>query len=1044
MKKMDLYPKSSQQYSDEVFQNPPAQYRGTPFWAWNTRLDKKRLEEQICVLKEMGMGGFHIHSRIGLNTEYLGPEFMEDVRFCIDRAKELGMRCWLYDEDKWPSGYGGGRVTKNPEYRNKFLLFSPERKEDGYMRQKTPKQVTRLAAGGQGRLLARYDVELRDGKLEGYRLLAESDKDTVNTWFAYLVTAEASPWFNSQSYADTLNPKATEHFIKEVHERYAAAVGEEFSGAVPAIFTDEPQFSQKDNFSFAKSEEELKIPYTEDLEHGFCRTYGCSLLESLPELFWELPEGVSEVRYKYHDYVAERFARAYADTIGAWCRNHGLLLTGHVMEEAELGSQTRALGEAMRQYRGFGLPGVDMLADRYEYNTVKQAQSAAHQYGCPGVLSELYGVTNWDFDFRGHKRQGDWQAALGVTQRVHHLSWLCMKGEAKRDYPAPIDEHSPWYPKYHLIEDYFARINSALTRGKPLVHIGVVHPIESYWLYYGPNDQTGEMRKEMEEEFSSLAEWLIFHLLDFDYICESQLPSQYTTEGDGKFHVGKMAYEVVVVPPLKTIRKSTLNCLKEFADMGGHVLWLGEKPEYIDALSAEKSWFSFGENAPFEAFPVRRELEQYQEISVYGEDGTFADRFISQIRQDGEDRWVFLAPGKKEERACVPQCSRNILRIRGCWKVWEYCALDGKRKEVLAAYERGYTECRIPFYEDDSLLLRLIPQDELTASMDCGRQNILDAGGVEARKQEGYLQGPEEYSLSEPNVLLLDRAEFWVDGNIQAEGAQLEVIKIEDILRKKLGYSLRSESYPQPWLENGKTQPVCRLTLRFTFESEVVIKDAKLAAESEQGWDLVLNGKPCIRTEEFWLDQAFTVYRLPQICSGSNELVFQVPFGEQTALEWSFLLGEFGAETDGSSLRLTRKPETIQFGDLTRQGFPFFGGNIVYHTELKIISRKHVTLQIPNYSGSLVSARAEGKEEQYLFCSPYTADLGILEKGKHRVEITIYGNRRNTFGQLHHCDRNEEYFGPKTWRTEGAAWSCEYQLQPMGILSSPVIYSEDE
>jgi hypothetical protein len=61
------------------------------------------------------------------------------------------------------------------------------------------------------------------------------------------------------------------------------------------------------------------------------------------------------------------------------------------------------------------------------------------------MLSELYGVTNWDYDFRGHKSQGDWQACLGVTVRVPHLAWQTMKGEGKRDYPASIFYQSPRY-----------------------------------------------------------------------------------------------------------------------------------------------------------------------------------------------------------------------------------------------------------------------------------------------------------------------------------------------------------------------------------------------------------------------------------------------------------------------------------------------------------------------------------------------------------------------------------------------------------------------
>ena len=67
-----------------------------------------------------------------------------------------------------------------------------------------------------------------------------------------------------------------------------------------------------------------------------------------------------------------------------------------MMEEPTLESQTAALGEAMRSYRGFDLPGIDMLCNWREFTTAKQAQSAVHQFGYEGILSELYGVTGWD------------------------------------------------------------------------------------------------------------------------------------------------------------------------------------------------------------------------------------------------------------------------------------------------------------------------------------------------------------------------------------------------------------------------------------------------------------------------------------------------------------------------------------------------------------------------------------------------------------------------------------------------------------------------
>lgn len=62
-----------------LFQNPPAPYRGAPFWAWNCKLDRETMVRQVLYFKEMGMGGFHMHCRTGLDTEYLGAEFMEII-----------------------------------------------------------------------------------------------------------------------------------------------------------------------------------------------------------------------------------------------------------------------------------------------------------------------------------------------------------------------------------------------------------------------------------------------------------------------------------------------------------------------------------------------------------------------------------------------------------------------------------------------------------------------------------------------------------------------------------------------------------------------------------------------------------------------------------------------------------------------------------------------------------------------------------------------------------------------------------------------------
>ena len=80
--------------------DPPEKFRSAPFWGWNSTLKKEELGEQIKGFKKAGMGGFFIHSREGLETEYLSPEWLEDVKYCVDKARENDLEMWIYDEDK--------------------------------------------------------------------------------------------------------------------------------------------------------------------------------------------------------------------------------------------------------------------------------------------------------------------------------------------------------------------------------------------------------------------------------------------------------------------------------------------------------------------------------------------------------------------------------------------------------------------------------------------------------------------------------------------------------------------------------------------------------------------------------------------------------------------------------------------------------------------------------------------------------------------------------------------------------------------------------
>ena len=1004
------------QLDKELFKKPTAEYRGTPFWAWNCDLEEKELLRQIDIFKEMGLGGFHMHCRDGMSTEYLSENFMKLVKSCTDHAKKNEMLSWLYDEDKWPSGFAGGYVTKDEQHRMKFITFSP-------------KPDYKPAAKGQ--IIASFDVVLGEDKcLKSYKKVNEGDEIEGTLWNVWAEIAPNSAWYNNQSYVDTLSKAAIERFIETTHEKYYETIGDEFGKTVPAIFTDEPQFMRKTTLSFAESKQNVQLPWTTDLEDTFKATYGESLIDHLPELLWDLPEGkVSTIRYHYHDHVSERFAEAFADTVGAWCDNHGIQLTGHMMEEPTLHSQTAAIGDCMRSYRGFGIPGIDMLCGKFEFTTAKQCQSAVHQYGRPGMMSELYGVTGWDFDFRGHKLHGDWQAALGVTVRVQHLSWVSMKGTAKRDYPASISYQSPWYKEYSYVEDHFGRVNTALTRGKPLVKVAVVHPIESYWLHFGPNEQTALVREKLDANFKNVTDWLLRGSIDFDYICESLLPSQ-CKQGGAPLQVGEMAYDVIIVPECETLRSTTLERLEAFRAAGGKLVFMGDAPKYEDAIESErgKKLYEASKQIAFSKGALLEALDADRTVEIREFTGAHTKNLIHQIRRDNTGLWLFISHCDEPYNKDVARGQGIHIYVKGKFKPQLWDTVTGEIKPIRHDNRGGKTHMILSLYDYDSALIFLEDTEE-----DSG----WEPGAYVNPTLISGLPTTVKYTLSEPNVLLLDTAKYALDN--EALAAPETVLRIDAAIRRRLGYPAAKA---QPWVIEQKPSEHT-VTLEFTINSDIDYATPYLALEDADVAKITWNGEDVTYVDAgYYTDLSIRKTALPALKKGENTLRVTIPVGERTNVEAMYLLGDFGVKVAGRLLTITALPECLGFSDLTYQGLPFYGGVVSYHIPVECDSEWDAIVKIPHYTAAVNTVEVDGEKRATIAYPPYAWDIGKLPEGKHTITVNSYISRRNCFGDVHNADEKFSWQGPSAWTTGDSLWTYEYRLRRTGVLTSPWIYKK--
>ena len=1004
-----------------LFKDPTSEYRGAPFLSLNTALKEESLKKQIEYLKEMGFGGFHLHPRSGMTTRYLSDEFMSFINTCAEKAEKEDMLAWLYDEDRWPSGAAGGFVTENPKFGQKKLVFTIEKLTEAV-------PAKEGINSGKPYLIEAFDIVLNNkGELLKYNKAEGKTEGTL--WYVYGTTAEGRKWFCGNPYVDTLSRGAIDEFIKITHEKYKEKMGEKFGKSIPAFFTDEPQFAMKETLAFASDKSSVLLPFTIDFFDTFKAEYGFDLIPHLPELLWQLPDNeVSYARYCYHDHISERFAQTFSDKIGKWCDENGIMFTGHMMDESELYFQTRSVGDVMRSYRGFTIPGIDMLCNRVELSTAKQAQSAVHQYGREGMMSELYGVTNWTFDFKGHKFQGDWQAALGVTVRVPHLSWVSMKGCSKRDYPASIHYQSPWYKEYPYVENHFARLNTVLTRGTPDVDVAVIHPSESYWLYWGPSENTACVREELENNFDSVIRWLLFGTIDFDFLCESLLAKQ-TGEISDVLEVGKMKYKTVIVPDCRTLRGTTVEILEKFQKSGGKVIFMSDCPEYIDAKPSDgvEKLYKNAVKVQFSKQSLLSALSEGRKIEIKNENGVPTDNLIYNLRDDNGCKWLFIAHAKELKKIHPDDsifCAQKILiKVKGEFTPSLYDTVSGEIKDVSFEIYDGYTYIEYILYSSDSILL-------------CLNEPSIRYNRVENTERKPVrridFKDKVSYSLEEPNVLLLDEAEYSLDGGeIQPLD---EVLNIDAKIREILSYPAANGHEEQPWALPDEI-PSHFVTLDFTFESEI---DVPCTLAVEEAKKIVFNGTEVpVEFDGYYVDFEIYKVKMPDIKKGVNTLSVTMPVTARISLENAFLLGDFDVKVCGIQKVVTRKSDKIAFGTITTQGMPFYGGNVIYKTEAETKDCS-LKIRVPYYRGALVKVILDGKKEGIIAYDPYELEIKNVKAGRHTVEFVLYGNRNNTFGSLHTMDPTE-WIGPDYWYPQDKYRCYEYNIKDAGIAVSPVI-----
>lgn len=938
--------------------------RPAPFWSWNDKLDEAELRRQIREMADKGWGSFFMHSRVGLVTGYLSKEWFELVNACADEAEKTGTYAWLYDEDKWPSGFAGGEVPEKDEaFRARALLAIPKGK-----------------------------------KTANDTVLAEFSHNGEDLEICRRVSPLGHVWYNGTCYVDLMSPDAVKEFINCTHERYKEHCGQHFGKSIPGIFTDEPCYLHRFTYEWSV------VPWSDFLPGFFKEMKGYDILEKLPQIFYDV-EDYRKVRFDFYDAATELFKRSFFKQYYDWCDTNGLIMTGHTMIEDSLVCQTEWCGDAMSLYEYMHWPGIDKLGrnvDPTNLTTCKQLSSAVDQLGKPRAFCEVFGCVGGQVSFFHRKWIGDWQAALGISFVNHHLSLYSMRGERKRDYPANLFYQQPWWDDERGFADYEARVCATVAEGERLVDILVFQPISSVWAEYTPiGAATQTIEANYDGPFRHMSTRLAAEKLDFHYGNENLMAKFGSVEGD-KMKVGKQAYQCVIIPPAINIKSSTLKLFQEFINNGGKLIVVGAVPKLVDGVEAHVELpGAVIASSVDEAVTMASAMFANRTIVTDKYTGGNAGSvFIHSRKVGGSVRHFFVNTDEiRPVRATVkmPEYANEAITVMDLY--------DGSLYKLSA--ENGTFD--VSFAPAGSLLV--ITGDEAKDATEALPAVL--GSGVCLKDLDTLVpvsvMNDFDCRVLEDNVLLLNDFVLELDGKIVHEGPvcaswHTHFYKAKDGTPFKATYSFLSDIELK---DAFAAIEVAENLDSITFNGQLV-QAAKSAGELG-----------ALDPEKNWKDISFTKVPLPAIKKGINTLIIEGKKvnnitdpgchvrvanwreHEATEAEEAYIVGRFSLAPVSEGRYMITDLKEPAGKNLTTEGFPFYCGRTQLSTAFDLQDKPAGKVYLKLSGAQLASAvvRINGTDCGTLRWKPFMVDItDAVKQGENKLEIEMATTLVNAFG----------------------------------------------
>lgn len=688
--------------------------------------------EELCATVERiyqtGARAFCIEPRGFADFE---KEWWEKLDVLFAEAQKRDMKVWVVDETQLPpTGHAYGLVnTKYPECRKIHLVeahvdvIGPNKdmclvlgKTGVYMKTKE-----------QDELICAFAYK-RTGKADEFDIehpipLTQNVKGNFLYWnvpegayrIYYIFKTRKYVESKKDCFIDFINKDSVDVLIKHVYEDYYRRYVHLFGKTFVGFFSDEPSIDNYHSFvgytvpRYCDTKVGvigLTLAWTDELKALMEEKLGYAVDAYLPALWYNCGGREREIRFTYMDCLSELYRKNFTERVGKWCRDHGMMYIGHVIEDNGLHCRCgHGAGHYFRAESGQDMPGIDIVMHQVlpgfaDYNCVgcgydghsmdnemfhyllgKLNSSAAHTYPQyqGRALCEVMIAYGWAEGSRLGKWLVDFLLVRGTNRFVAHA----FRPEALDSVHAPhFGATGDLEPQFKGMCQIFTYINQAshLLQGAHVASVGILYHAFTEWYNTDGYIKTETVGKKLYDAH-----------LDYDVISEDILDQM--TVSDGKIGICNAKYDRLIVPYAPTLPKTLADRLHALETKGARIVFVGGIPEgygkaeavSLDGLAEALREQGVGdiriENAPY--------LRHYHAV------------------RDGNDVYMFFNEDVANDFDGEIELGRNgncaVIDLLGGYS-YHTTVSDGKLKLSLTPYQSAIVVFGAVVAEDKPLL----------------------------------------------------------------------------------------------------------------------------------------------------------------------------------------------------------------------------------------------------------------------------------------------------------------------------------------------------